>query len=57
VRLACPSCKTSNEPDAGFCKKCGKKLGSDEASDDAKDAKDAKVPAGANEDDDDDDDA
>jgi hypothetical protein len=26
-RLACPSCATSNEPDATFCKKCGARLG------------------------------
>jgi ribosomal protein L40E len=33
-RLACPSCKTSNEPDATFCKKCGAKLGRPAAAED-----------------------
>lgn len=28
-RAACPSCKTSNDADATFCKKCGTKLSSD----------------------------
>ncbi len=26
ARVACPGCDTSNEPDAAFCKKCGKSL-------------------------------
>lgn len=25
--IACPSCKTGNDPDAAFCKRCGEKLG------------------------------
>ena len=29
ARTACPSCETSNDADATFCKKCGTKLSSD----------------------------
>jgi len=27
VRLECPACRTTNEPDAKFCKHCGERLG------------------------------
>lgn len=39
TRVACSKCKTSNEPDATFCKKCGTglKKADDDAEDDAED--------------------
>jgi len=34
-RVECPSCETPNEPDAVFCKKCGTRVGGDDAGESA----------------------
>lgn len=45
ARLACSKCKTSNEPDATFCKKCGAGLKTAVATDDEDEDEDAEERA------------